>query len=315
MSNYKLVEFCCGTGGFSIGFNKTNKVDTIYANDNNEYCKKTFDLNHNIELTCKDIHEIKLKEIPKHDILTAGFQCQPFSISGKQLGFEDERSNVFFKLIKIINKFQPRVVVLENVKNLKTHDKGNTYKIIKKSLKDIGYYIKDKIINTCDLTKIPQNRERIYIVCFLNKEDFNNFEFSEDINNKNDITDYLEEEVDEKYYYDDRFKVWDVIKKSVIKENTVYQYRRNHVRENKTGVCPTLVATGGTGGHNVPLIKDKCGIRKLTPRECFNLQGFPDDFKLPDITDSHLYKQAGNAVTVKVVEKIAKKIIKALDKN
>ena len=132
----------------------------------------------------------------------------------------------------------------------------------------------------------------------------------------NDIEDYLEDDIDDKYYYDDRFKVWDAVKSGVKKKvykNVVYQYRRYYVRENKSGVCPTLTANMGSGGHNVPLIKDDNGIRKLTPRECFNLQGFPKKYKLPNISDSKLYKLAGNCVSVPVVKLLADKIINVLE--
>lgn len=242
--------------------------------------------------------------------------CQPFSIAGKQKGFKDTRSNVFWKLIDIVDYYKPRIVVLENVKNLQSHDKGKTFKIIKKNLKKIKYHIKYKILNTCKITKLPHNRERLYIICFKYKKDYNNFNFDFDEVEPNDIEDYLEDDIDDKYYYDDRFKVWDTVKSGVKKKvykNVVYQYRRYYIRENKSGVCPTLTANMGSGGHNVPLIKDDNGIRKLTPRECFNLQGFPKKYKLPNISDSKLYKLAGNCVSVPVVKLLANKIINILE--
>ena len=175
--------------------------------------------------------------------------------------------------------------------------------------------MKYKILNTCEITNIPQNRERIYIVCFRNESDCNDFEFpSEEVKNIK-LKNIIDKDVDESYYYSNKYSVWNTVKEGIVKNistNTMYQYRRYYVRENKNNVCPTLTANMGSGGHNVPLLKDSKGIRKLTPRECFRLQGFPDTFQLPDVSDSKLYKLAGNAVTVSVVEKIANQIVKLL---
>lgn len=218
--------------------------------------------------------------------------------------------------MKILKKYTPNVFILENVKNLQSHDKGNTFKIIHASLKKLGYHIKYAILNTCKITKVPQNRERIYIVGFKNKDHCDKFNFDFEEVEHDNISDYLEESIDNKYYYDKRFKDYEKIKKGVVKKitkNVMYQYRRFYIRECKSGVCPTLTANMGGGGHNVPLLKDKKGIRKLTPRECFNLQGFPETYKLPPLADSKLYKLAGNAVSVPVVKLIAEKILKAID--
>jgi DNA (cytosine-5)-methyltransferase 1 len=317
-SKLKLAEFCAGTGAFSLVFEKTNLVETIFANDYEPNSEKIFNENFTIKLKCCDINLLNSKkDIPKHDILTSGFPCQPFSIAGKQEGFDDERSNVFWKLIEIIKIHKPRVVIFENVKNLESHDDGNTFNTITSEIKKINYHYKHKILNTCDITPVPQNRERIYIVCFKNKDDCDRFEFPEAINNKDkkNLIDFMDKKVDKKYYYSDKLKVWEEINTNVTKNistNTIYQYRRYYVRENKNSVCPTLTANMGCGGHNVPLLKDNDGIRKLTPKECFNLQGFPTTYKFPKISDSALYKLAGNAVSVPVVEKLVLNIMKAL---
>jgi DNA (cytosine-5)-methyltransferase 1 len=161
---------------------------------------------------------------------------------------------------------------------------------------------------------IPQNRERIYIVGFLDQDAFNKFEFPNKIPLTKTIHDCLEEnEVDDKYYYNDK-PIYEKIKDDITKKDTVYQWRRKYVRENKNGVCPTLTANMGTGGHNVPLVLNGKGIRKLTPRECANFQGFPKDYKLPNIADSHLYKQFGNSVSIPVVQRIAENMNLALMK-
>ena len=310
-SKLKLVDLFTGTGAFSYAFHQTGQVSTVFANDMIDSSEKIFNLNNSITLTNKNLIDIKDEEIPSHDILTGGFPCQPFSIAGKQKGFDDERSNVFWKILSIIKFHNPKIIILENVKNLQTHDKGNTFKIIKENLQNLGYHIKFQILNTSKLSEIPQNRERIYIVCFKDIESYNKFSFDFITKENKPITDYLENNIPEKYYYKPDSFIYDKLSdiKKHIRTNTVYQYRRYYTRENKNSVCPTLTANMGTGGHNVPLILDDKGIRKLTPRECFNLQGFPKDYKLPNISDGKLYMLSGNAVSVPIVQLIVDKIM------
>jgi DNA (cytosine-5)-methyltransferase 1 len=320
-NRFDFIDLFAGTGAFSYALEETQKFKCVFANDMIDSCKQIYDLNHtNCELTLKDLNDIECKDIPKHSLLCAGFPCQPFSIAGQQKGFDDSRSNVFWKILEILKIHNPRFVILENVKNLKSHDKGNTYKTIISNLEKLGYFMRDNILNTSKITTIPHHRERIYIVGFKNKDDYDNFDFNFSKKQKNKIKNYLEDNVDNKYYYDSRFKVYDLIEKTIDKDidnDIIYQYRRYYVRENKNNCCPTLTANMGGGGHNVPLLKDKKGIRKLTPRECFNLQGFPQEYKLPNISDSHLYKLAGNAVSIPVVSLIAKKLVDIIenDKN
>lgn len=310
-NQFTMIDLFAGTGAFSRAF-ENKGIKCCFANDFCKNSQKIFDLNHDINLTYGDLNDIKNEDIPKHEILCGGFPCQPFSIAGKQHGFEDERSNVFWKIINIIKHHNPEVVILENVKNLKSHDKGNTFKVIYEKISELGYHIKYQILNTSKITDVPQNRERIYIVCFKDKGKYDKFNFDFTEVKKKTIVDMLEKkEIPENYYYTNRFKVYDSIKEGVTKdisENILYQYRRYYVRENKNNVCPTLTANMGGGGHNVPLLKDKKGIRRLTPRECFNLQGFPEDYKLPDVCDGALYRLAGNAVSLPVVELIAEKV-------
>ena len=320
MSEYKLVELFTGTGAFSFAFENTQRVKTVFANDMCKNSEKIYNDNFKTKLVLKDINTLDINEIPQMDIITAGFSCQPFSIAGKQLGFEDERSNVFWSIINIMKKFNPSVVIFENVKNLQSHDDGNTFKIITTEIEKLKYYYKYTILNTCVHSDIPQNRERIYIVCFKNKEHCDKFTFPDKCDKpKIEINKIIEKQIPDKYYYKDTSAIWDKLNESVvqnIKNNVIYQYRRYYVRENKNNVCPTLTANMGTGGHNVPIIKDDKGIRKLTPRECFNIQGFPSTYKLTtNISDAGLYKLAGNAVSYSIVEKIAKQIIQVLDSS
>jgi len=225
-------------------------------------------------------------------LLTGGFPCQPFSIAGYRKGFADKgRGDLFFEIIRILRDRKPKVFLLENVKNLKTHDKGNTLKLIYKELESLGYFVSDTVLNTMEHGNLPQNRERIYIVGFLSKKHHDLFKFPRKIKLTKTIHDCLtNDKVDNKYYYM-KSPLYPKLKEEVIKKDTVYQWRRKYVRENKSNVCPTLTANMGTGGHNVPIILDDFGIRKLTPRECANFQGFPPEYMLPKIADSQLYKQ------------------------
>jgi len=313
-----FIDLFAGIGGIRLGFENAG-YQCVFSNDFDKNCKITYDYNFSDtsnrkkELYLGDISKISTDKIPEADILVAGFPCQPFSIAGYRQGFNDEqgRGNLFFDIIRIIKDKKPKVIFLENVKNLKGHDKGNTIKVIYNELKELGYFIKDKILNSMEYGNLPQNRERIYIVGFLDKTHFDKFEFPNKIPLTKTIQDCLETNVEKKYYYNGK-PLFERIKNDVIKKDTVYQWRRQYIRENKSNVCPTLTANMGTGGHNVPIILDDKGIRKLTPRECANFQGFPKSYRLPNIADSQLYKQLGNSVSIPVIERIAKNIKLAL---
>ena len=307
-----MADLFAGTGAFTLAFQGTNAVNVVFANDMVSHSKTIYDENFNHKLTLQNLNEVKNEAIPKHDILTGGFPCQPFSIAGLQEGFKDERSNVFWKILSIIDHHQPRCVILENVKNLTTHDDTKTFTTIKSNLEKRGYHICHKVLDTAEITGIPQHRERIYIVCMKSKEVFDKFSLDFPIIEKKKISDFLETDVPAKYYYTDQSSTWNLVKSNVTKKDTIYQYRRVYVRENKSSECPTLTANMGGGGHNVPLVLDAKGIRKLTPRECFNFQGFPTSYKLPKLSDASLYKLAGNAVSVPVVQLIANRIITLL---
>ena len=202
---------------------------------------------------------------------------------------------------------KPVAFLLENVKNLRGHDKGKTFKIIKKTLEDLGYHIKAEVLNSMTHGNVPQNRERIFIVGFLDKAKAEAFDFPKEIPLTKNFRELTANEEDDKYYYNDK-PLYEKIKNDINSEFTVYQWRRKYVRANKKGVVPTLTANMGLGGHNVPIIKNHKGIRKLTPKECFLLQGFPKSFKLPNLADSKLYHQAGNSVTVPVIQRVAENI-------
>jgi DNA (cytosine-5)-methyltransferase 1 len=310
----RTLDLFAGVGGIRLGFEQAG-FKTVFANDFEPQCKKTYDLNFkDAKLVVEDIRKIGIEDLPDFNILLGGFPCQAFSIAGYREGFQDKkgRGNLFFDVARIIEARQPQGFLLENVKNLTSHDGGKTFTIIQKTLKDLGYHIKAKVLNSMEYGNIPQNRERIYIVGFKNKTHSEKFVFPSPVPRTKNIFDLLEENIPEKYYYNGK-PLYERLKDFVKEEGKVYQWRRHYVRENKSGVCPTLTANMGMGGHNVPIIKDKKGIRKLTPRECARLQGFPDTFLLPNLADSALYKQFGNSVSVPVIEAVAKQMMRAME--
>lgn len=311
------ASFFAGVGGIDLGFYQAG-FDTIYANEFDNYAADTFEHNFDIKVDRRDIHSVHTDEIPNFDILLAGFPCQAFSIAGYQQGFDDKkgRGDLFFELVRIIEDKKPRVAFFENVKNLVSHDNGNTFRVICKHLDSLGYKYIQQVMNACEYGNVPQNRERIYIVAFRDITDYANFKMPLSIPLTRTIKDVIDfnSKVDDKYYYtESNCSFYEQLKKDMINSDTIYQWRRVYVRENKSNLVPTLTANMGTGGHNVPLIltNDK-KIRKLTPQECFNVQGFPKSFKLPKQANGRLYKQAGNSVVVPVINRIAIAINNAL---
>ena len=317
VNNLTCASFFAGVGGIDLGFEKVG-FKTIYANEFDPMPKLTFEHNFDTPIDCRDINIVTSREIPNFNIMLAGFPCQAFSVAGYRQGFDDEKGRgvLFFQLARIFKEKKPEVIFLENVKNLVAHDAGKTFRIIIEALEEEGYHVNYQVLNTMEYGNIPHNRERIYLVGFLDKEAYKEFDFPKPIPLTTKLCDLIdfENKLDNKYYYTkDSFLHYEELKNNMTRMDTVYQWRRVYVRENQSNVCPTLTANMGTGGHNVPLVLTKHGIRKLTPRECFLLQGFPKDFKLPDnISNSHLYKQAGNSVSVTVIERIAHNIKLAL---
>lgn len=384
---YKVGSLFAGVGGVCLGFKNASTEESNYelswANEIDEYACCTYAYNFDHMLIQGDIEKIVKPEREEDqdlrqeyqmkqeqilnmdiDVLTGGFPCQAFSIAGYRKGFDDHRGNLFWSIVDLIkhldkSSHKPRVLFLENVKNLLTHDGGNTYIVIKTELEKLGYTVKEKVLNTKDFSTLPQNRERIYIVGFLDKNVADAFTmFDEDkindykvklteVERQNNIKEILDldktiNELKDYYYTKQRYpryfitqEEFDNMEDSISKTRInldeqinefleFYQVRRGmYVRKNQNGVCPTLTANMGTGGHNVPLIKVADGIRKLTPYETFKLQGFPigNGYELPTVykgrpySKSHLYKQSGNAVSVDVITLIATEILKALEKS
>lgn len=307
-----------GVGGIELAFERAG-FGISWANEFDKYACKTYRLNHpNHNLIEDDIYKLDPKKMKSVDVLVGGFPCQAFSVAGYRKGFKDPRGNLFYEIARFIDelKVKPKALMLENVKNLSGHDMGNTRKAIEKILIDFGYSVHWQVYNTYKYSDVPQNRERTIICCFKNKKSYSNFLNNpiKRITSLKSIQSMLEKnKVEEKYYYFQDSQYYKMLKKEIKNPNTFYQLRRIYVRENKSNLCPTLTANMGTGGHNVPLLLDKDGIRKLTPKECFNFQGY--NIKFPkDVPNTQLYKQAGNSVTVPLIESIAKKINLSLNK-
>ena len=326
---YTVGGLFSGVGGIEQGF-INNDFKVLWSNDIDEPSSKTFKQNFDHQHILQDIHTLKGKDLGPVDVLVGGFPCQAFSIAGYRKGFDDNRGNLFFEILRLVKelKKRPKVLFLENVKNFYTHDHGNTFATVHKELEKNGYCVFHKVLNTSSITKVPQNRERTFIICFdegagaiLDPSQKMTQKFIQifppkEIKQTDSIRKYLEKkEVEERFFYGEEKYMYKELKETIKSKDTVYQWRRQYVRENKSNVCPTLTANMGTGGHNVPLIMNDDGrYRKLTPRECFNLQGFPKSYKLPnDIPVSQLYKQAGNSVTVRIIEVLAGLIKDALD--
>lgn len=315
--SFKFIDLFAGIGGFRLAMQNVGGK-CVFTSEWEKSAQKTYRENFG-EIPFGDITKERVKNyIPQEfDVLCAGFPCQAFSIAGNQKGFADTRGTLFFDIEQIVMKHKPKVVFLENVKNLVSHDKGKTFKVIIEILEEkLGYKVFHKVLNSMTHANVPQNRERIFIVAFDPKQvkNYKKFKFPSEIKLTKTIHDILEQgKQDDKYYYPETHQYYPELAKTITKKDTVYQWRRVYVRENKSNVCPTLTANMGAGGHNVPLIKDDFGIRKLTPKECFAFQGYPmDKYVLPPVANSKLYMQAGNSVTTPLIERISNEIIKVL---
>jgi DNA (cytosine-5)-methyltransferase 1 len=318
--SFTFADLFAGIGGMRLAFEAVGGQCTL-TSEINEQALVTYKLqewksNHKSHQYINDVvalGNMKASEIPSHDVLLAGFPCQPYSIAGLRQGLEDEkgRGQVFLSILDILKKAKPKAFMLENVRGMMSHDGGKTIQYMVDRLESTGYTVfGPTVLNSMTHGGVPQNRERVFIVGFRDDLGVDGFVFPDEIPLRSKLSSKLEKrKVPAKYFYDNRYDCFAEIKKAVKSSDTAYQWRRQYVRENKSNVCPALTANMGAGGHNVPLVKVADGIRKLTPRECANLQGFPGTFKLPkDMADSHLYHQFGNSVTVPLIQRIAEQI-------
>ncbi len=304
----KVISLFAGIGGLDTGFIE-NGYEVVWANDIDKYAAQTYQANYSSPIILGDLNEINLDEIPSADIVIGGFPCQPFSSMGELKGFEDTRGTLFFRIVELIQNqiergHKPKALVLENVRNLKHHDKGKTFKVIKKTLMDLGYKVYDQVLNSSDYG-VPQTRNRTFIVCFSNSE--TEFSYPEKTDLTLTLQDVLEHDVDKKYFLSDRIL-------PTILSNGTGGYKAKSEIDLKIArpLCATMAKMHRACQDNY--VTQNGRVRRLTPRECARLQGFSDDFIIP-VSDTQAYKQFGNAVTANVSRAVALKVKEALIEN
>lgn len=304
----KVISLFAGIGGLDTGFIE-NGYEVVWANDIDKYAAQTYQANYSSPIILGDLNEINLDEIPSADIVIGGFPCQPFSSMGELKGFEDTRGTLFFRIVELIQNqiergHKPKALVLENVRNLKHHDKGKTFKVIKKTLMDLGYKVYDQVLNSSDYG-VPQTRNRTFIVCFSNLE--TKFSYPEKTDLTLTLQDLLEHDVDKKYFLSDRIL-------PTILSNGTGGYKAKSEIDLKIArpLCATMAKMHRACQDNY--VTQNGRVRRLTPRECARLQGFSDDFIIP-VSDTQAYKQFGNAVTANVSRAVAFKVKEALIEN
>lgn len=331
---FRSIDLFAGIGGIRKGFDNAfgDDIKTVFVSEWDSFAQKTYKANYDDGFDIAgDITKISEKDIPEFDICLAGFPCQAFSLAGRHMGFNDDykgicRGTLFQDVVRICEYHQPKVIFCENVKGLTIHDKGRTFKVITRAFEQIGYKVFYKVLNSKDFG-VPQNRERIYIVCFRNDIAPDEFEFPVGSMKPVCIRDIMEEgPIPSKYYLSDVYV------------DTLRKHKARHAAKGNgfgyeikdlDGIAGTIVC-GGMGRERNLIIDsrphsmvptthitgeiNKEDIRKMTPREWARLQGFPDDFKL-ELADTHLYKQFGNSVTVSVNEAIAENIREVLEEN
>lgn len=300
----KIIDLFAGIGGIRLGFEKIG-AECVFSSEWDKHAQDMYEENYG-ERPFGDINDINPTDIPDHDFLLAGFPCQPFSIAGKQLGFADTRGTLFFNIEKILEEKQPYGFLLENVSRLVTHDKGRTFKVIIDKLENLGYTVYYKVLNTIDYG-LPQLRKRIYIVGF---KDNIHFQFPKPDGTKITLEDILEpeEDIPSNYYVSEEIKKKRL---SRVKPNAPYPSIWHENIGGNISALPHSCALRAGGSYNYLLVN---GERRLTGREMLRLQGFPDSFKI-NVAYTQVRKIAGNSVTVKVIELIAKEIQKAIEQN
>lgn len=302
---FTFIDLFAGIGGIRQGFESIGG-ECVFSSEWDKSAKITYQANFN-EVPYGDITKIDEKDIPCFDILLAGFPCQPFSMAGLKRGFDDTRGTLFFDIVRIVKHHMPSVIFLENVKNLAGHDKGNTLKVIIHTLEDLGYKVFHKILNAKDFG-VPQNRARIYIVCFKDDVDF---KFPDEPKTKTRVWDILDNSVDDKYTISD--KLWAGHQRRKIEHKEKGNGFGYSIFNENSEYTSTMSARYYKDGSEILIEQKGKNPRKLTPREAARLQGFPDNFKIV-VSDTQSYKQFGNSVAVPVIKAIANQIEKAMEK-
>jgi DNA (cytosine-5)-methyltransferase 1 len=299
----KFIDLFAGIGGIRTGFERAG-FECVYSNEYNQSAAATYRANFNDDVDTRDIRDVKVNEIPKHDVLCAGFPCQPFSMAGvsarnglkRAHGFQDEKQgNLFFEILRIAEYHRPSVIFLENVANFEKHDKGNTIKIVQGSLEQLGYHFEYRVVDASAL--VPQKRRRIYMVASLDKK----HQFKDIQPLGKTVKDILEPNPEA------RFTISDLLWSSHQARTERNKQKGNGFRHNivdPDGVAHTITSRYGKDGRENLVMQDGDNPRMLTPRECARLMGFPDTFILPE-AKTPAYRQLGNSVCVPIIEELA----------
>ena len=322
----KTVSLFAGAGGLDLGFLNAG-FDIVWANDRDKYAYESYRHNISDHIVLGDINQL-LNKIPSHDVLIGGFPCQPFSMMGQQLGFEDERGTLFFTIEQIVRTHRPKIIVLENVKNLETHNGGETFARMQRILRDellddngLGYSVFYQVLNSADFG-IPQTRRRVFVVAFdrgyFNNIDIN-FEFPQPIELQQNLKDILDDSVDKKYFLSEK------ILPTILSHGTGNYYSKSEVDlKIARPLCATMHKMHRASQDNyVTDVENRrkfedteekriSNVRRLTPNECRKLQGFPSEWEI-NVSDTQAYRQFGNAVTVDVAYNVAMQIVRKLN--
>jgi len=317
LKGLKFIDLFAGIGGFHVAL-ETFGAKCVYASEWDKHAQKTYEANYGM-LPNGDITNIEADEIPEHDIICAGFPCQAFSVSGKQRGFNDARGTLFFDVARIAKHHKPKILFLENVRNFEKHDEGNTLRVVKDVLEDIGYDVWYKVLNASHYG-LPQNRERIYIIAIRKDFHIKEFNFPIPTFERIYLRDILDQDEETAKYIITRDDM-KIDHSKIPTESLFNDYPLKPVRVgtiNKGGQgeriysdlghAITLSAYGGGAGSKTGCYLVNGKVRKLSPRECVRVQGFPEDFKIP-VSDGQAWKQFGNSVPVNVLKHIVKAII------
>lgn len=313
MDKVKVGSLFSGIGGIDLGFEQAG-FEIAWANDFDAAACKTYRNNFpNTILIEDDVRNINSCVLSDIDVLVAGFPCQPFSVMGYRRGFNDPRGNLFFEIARFIDVKRPKVVFLENVKNLMEHDNGKTFLVIYNTLAQFNYSVKYKVINATDVN-IPQNRARIFIVAFRDIEDCDKFSFPQYTPLEATIDDVINRSIkhDDIYYYGSESRYFKALNTKIVDKTGIYRIDDSGIATRKWEICPTLKANMGTYHDRVPIIRDDFGIRMLTPMECLAFQGYPKKYTFKGVSLKSAYKQCGNTVCVPIIKSIAAKLFELM---
>lgn len=313
ISLIKVGSLFSGIGGIELGFEQAG-FNTIWANEIDKDACITYRYNFpEVKLYEEDIRKLEVSKLEYVDVLTAGFPCQPFSVCGNKKGFNDERGNLFFEIMRVVDEIHPPIIFLENVANLTEHDNGKTFNTIHNELIVRDYFIRYLVADACDYG-IPQHRTRTYILAFKSQVMCDRFKFPEMCKLEKRIFDIIDKSkmIDERYYLKHGTYQYEKMLSAIKDENQIYRFSDYGIQSSKDGISFTLKANMGTWRDRIPIIKDNFGIRKITPYEALALMGLPDTFKFKGISSQAAYKQIGNSVCVPIIKQIAQNILNVM---